>query len=104
MNFELAYSYLFSIVLICLGVCLFLTVLKSIIGPRISDRIVSINMIGTLVTSCIAILSVFLVDETYLIDVCLIYVLISFLSVVVFTSIYINTYRIKKNNEKKEDK
>ena len=62
-----------------------------IIGPRVTDRIVTINMTGTFVTSIIAILSVFL-KQSYLSDVCIIYVLISFLSVVVLSNVFINRY------------
>jgi len=103
MNFDNAYNILFTIALCAIGVCLILVVLKSIIGPRISDRLLTINMIGTLVTSSIAILSCFLFEEEYLVDICLIYVLISFLSVVVFTSVFINEY-LKGEKDKKEKK
>lgn len=101
MTVQEAYDLLFSAGLVVIGVCLVFTVIRSIIGPRISDRLVTVNMVGTLVTSCIAILSVFLSGESYLIDVAIIYVLISFLSVVVFTSVYINEY-LKKSKKNKE--
>jgi len=102
MTVNEAYDIMFTVALTVIGVCLFSTLIKSIIGPRISDRLVTINMIGTLVTSAIAVLSVFLVDEAYLIDVAIIYVLISFLSVIVFTSVYINEF-LKKQKKEKED-
>ena len=49
-----------------------LMVIRSIIGPRSTDRILSVNMLGTMTICSIAILSV-LLDEGYLADVALIY-------------------------------
>ncbi|MGN1295185.1 MAG: monovalent cation/H+ antiporter complex subunit F [Bacilli bacterium] len=103
-DFQEAYSYLFGIALVVIAICMLLVIIKTIIGPRISDRLVNINMISTLVTSCIIILSVFLSNQTYLLDICMIYVLISFLSVCVFDTVYINTYlRKKRGKSNKED-
>ena len=75
-----------------------LVIFKSIIGPRITDRVVSVNMIGTLVIISICILS-FILKESYLLDVSFIYVLISFLAVVVLSSVFINSYLEKKKKE-----
>lgn len=103
-NFKEAYSYLFGIALIIIAICILFVIVKSIIGPRISDRLVTINMISTLVTSSIIILAVLFPNQTYLLDICIIYVLLSFLSVCVFDSVYINAYlKKKKEQEKKED-
>ena len=88
---ELAFEYLIIGTLCLLGIGLLFILIKTIIGPRVTDRIVTINMTGTLVTSIIAILSVFL-KQSYLSDVCIIYVLISFLSVVVLSNVFINRY------------
>ena len=88
---ELAFEYLIIVTLSVMGLCLLLVLFKTIKGPRVTDRIVTINMTGTLVTSIIAILSVYL-NQSYLSDICLIYVLISFLSVVVLSNVFINRY------------
>ena len=88
---ELAFEYLIIGTLCLLGIGLLFILIKTIIGPRVTDRIVTINMTGTFVTSIIAILSVFL-KQSYLSDVCIIYVLISFLSVVVLSNVFINRY------------
>lgn len=98
-DFSTAYAYLFSLALLLIAILLLAVIIKCIIGPRISDRLVTINMISTLVTSCIIILSIFLKNQTYLLDICIIYVLISFLSVCVFDSVYINTYLKKKKDK-----
>ncbi len=88
MSIELAYQYLFLSALIVLGILLGIVLIRSIIGPRITDRILCINMIGTLVICMIAILSQ-RQDEGYLVDISLIYAMISFLSVLILASVYI---------------
>jgi multicomponent Na+:H+ antiporter subunit F len=87
-----------TIISIVLGVGIIGSMIRAIIGPTIADRIVAINMIGSFTISIIAILSVML-HEGYLLDVCLIYVLISFLAVVVLTNIFINNYLKHKIEE-----
>ena len=67
-----------------------------------TDRIVVINSIGTMTISVIAILSVML-DEAYLLDVCLIYAMISFVAVIVLTKIYTGVYREEHSEGSKED-
>ncbi|MBQ0071403.1 MAG: sodium:proton antiporter [Spirochaetales bacterium] len=76
-----------SILLGCLGlfsILLFVMIYRSIKGPGTSNRIIAVNMLGTMVICSIAILAVYL-DQDYLLDICLIYAMISFLSVVVIT-------------------
>ena len=55
---------------------------RAVKGPRYTDRLVAINMIGTMTTAVICILAVYL-NESALIDVSLVYTLLSFLAVVV---------------------
>ena len=69
-------------------------VIRSIIGPRSTDRIMSVNMLGTMTISSIAILSL-LLDEGYLADVALIYAMISFISVLILASTYIPNLRTR---------
>jgi len=103
MTIEQAYQYLFIGALIAIGVCLVFVIIRSIIGPKLTDRIVMINMVGTLVTSSIVILATYLIDQAYLIDVCIIYVLISFVSVLVLTNVFINKFIEKKKESIKEE-
>ena len=103
---EKAYDILFIGSLIIIALFMLLVIIKSIRGPRITDRVVNVNMIGTLVIISICVLT-FLLEETYLLDVSFIYVLISFLAVVVLTTVYINSYLEKKKkeeNKKQEQK
>lgn len=88
MSIETAYQYLFLCALIALGILMGFILVRSIIGPRITDRILCINMIGTLVICSIAILSI-RQKEGYLIDISLIYAMISLLTVLILASVYI---------------
>ncbi len=88
MSINLAYQYLFLSALIVLGILIGVVLVRSIIGPRITDRILCINMIGTLVICSVAILSQ-RQHEGYLVDISLIYAMISFLTVLILASVYI---------------
>ena len=76
------------------AILLFVCLIRSIKGPRIADRIVSVNMIGTMVVVMISIASAML-HEDYLMDICLIYAMMSFLAVVVISKMYLGIYRQK---------
>lgn len=89
---ERAYAILFTALLLSLGVCTFFALLRAIRGPRTADRIVGINMIGTLSLLCIAAAALYL-KESWLLDVCLIYGMISFLAVLVLVMTRINRAR-----------
>lgn len=92
-------NFLIAAVII-LSVLLLLCLIRAIIGPKIADRIVSVNMMGTITIVIIAILTV-LLKEGYLADICIIYAMISFLAVVVLTMIYMGIYNRKKEEEDK---
>ena len=93
------YLELFLIIVIAiLLVLVFACFIRAIIGPTIADRIVSINMIGTIIIMIIAVLTV-LMKEAWLADISAIYAMISFLSVVVLTKIYIGVYREARANK-----
>ena len=83
-----AYDYLFTAALACLTIGLFFALLRAIRGPRVADRIMGVNMIGTIVSASLAILSVWL-RQSWLLDVCILYALISFLAVVVLAKVCI---------------
>ena len=93
-----AFQTLYTVSLIILGIGILFAMIRAIKGPRIADRIVAINMIGTMTMLSIAILAMAL-DQSYLLDVCLIYVMISFLAVVVLSKIYITVYLDKKQKQ-----
>ncbi len=95
---DAAYRGLFTAVLIVLAVLVILCLLRAIIGPRTADRIVSVNMTGTMVIVIIGILTV-MMGEGYLADICIIYAMISFLAVIVLTKVYMGVYMEKKEAE-----
>lgn len=86
-----AYEILFLAALVFLAVMVVLCLIRAIIGPRIADRVVAVNMMGTMVMVIIAILAL-LLKEGYLVDVCLIYAMISFLAVIILTKVYMGVY------------
>ena len=97
------YSALFYGILSVLALMLVFCLIRAVKGPRIADRLVAVNMMGTLVMVMISLLAV-VKDQGYLVDICLIYAMISFLSVVVLTRIYTGVYREAKEREKKGEK
>ena len=84
---------LMSMVLLAL-VCL----VRCILGPRISDRVMAVNMIGTLTIIMVVVFVVHL-GEAYLADIALIYAMISFLSVVVLCKVYTGIYRERQHEK-----
>ena len=99
---EQAYEILFIAALVILAVFLMLSLVRAIIGPRVADRIVAINMMGTLTLAIIAILAV-MKQEGYLVDICLIYAMTSFLAVIVLGKVYMGVYRQRKEGKEEEE-
>jgi multicomponent Na+:H+ antiporter subunit F len=92
MTISAASGYLFGGAIIVLVLIMFACLLRAIRGPEIADRIVAVNMLGTLTIMIICILSLWQ-KESYLLDVALIYAMISFLAVVVLTRVYLGVHR-----------
>lgn len=88
MSIETAYNILYMGSLIIFAILIGVMLVRSVIGPRITDRILSINMLGTMVICTIAVLAEYL-QETYLLDVALIYAMISFVAVLMLAMTYI---------------
>ena len=83
-------AVLVLLALVCLVRC--------ILGPRISDRVMAVNMIGTLTIIMVVVFVVHL-GEAYLADIALIYAMISFLSVVVLCKVYTGIYRERQHEK-----
>ena len=79
---EQAFSKLLTAVVLVLGAAIFPALLRAIRSPRVADHVLGINIVGTLSTACIAVLSV-LLQQSWLLDVALLYCMMSFLAVVV---------------------
>ena len=81
---------------------LFACLIRAIKGPRVADRLMAVNMMGTMVMVIISVLALML-NEGYLVDVCLIYAMISFLAVVMLSKVYIGIYEEKRQAEYNPD-
>jgi len=91
--------------LICCSAILLILVMLCIIravkGPRTADRMLAVNAGTTIITAIVAIITV-LYGESYFADIAVIYVILSFLAVVVFVRVYLNIYRHKREEAGKE--
>lgn len=88
---DMIYENMYIAVLVILAVMLFVCLIRAVRGPRVADRIVAVNMMGTMVMVMIAVLSL-LLREGFLVDICLIYAMVSFLAVVVISMVYMGVY------------
>ena len=95
------YSILYTGALVFIGALLIACLVRAIRGPRIADRVIAVNMMGTLIVITICILS-FLMGEGYLTDIAMIYTMLSFLAVVLLTKVYMGVYREKRREKEDE--
>lgn len=86
---------------IVLALLILATLVRAILGPRFTDRIIAVNVINTLVVAELALLSVWL-EEDFLVDVALVYALLSFLTVVVVSRMVLVRRRRQLEKERKE--
>ena len=97
-----AWNTLYSAALAVIALLLVFCLVRAVMGPRIADRVIAINLMGTLVVLTICILA-YLLREGYLVDIALIYTMLSFLAVVLLTKIYMGVYRQQRKEEKRDD-
>ena len=104
MTLHNAYSVLYIGALSVLMVLVVACFIRAIKGPSIADRIVAINMIGTQVIIMVGVVALML-HEGYLVDVSLLYAMISFLAVVVLCKVYMGVFleRQAKMNQETQD-
>lgn len=93
------YHTLYITLLILFSFLLIICLIRAVKGPQVADRLMAVNMMGTMVMVMISVLAL-LLNEGYLVDICLIYAMISFLAVVVLSKVYIGIYeeRVRKKN------
>ena len=97
------YARIFFIVcLIALAVIALVCLVIAILGPKFTDSIMAVNMIGTKTLLMVCVLAV-LLQESYLVDVAIVYALLSFLAFVVLSKLVITRYRVKKSEQKKTE-
>ncbi len=92
------YDILYTVAMVVIGLLIIACLVRAIRGPRIADRIIAANMTGSMVVILIAILS-FVMNEGYLVDIAMIYTMLSFLAVVLLTKVYMGVYREKHRQE-----
>lgn len=95
MNADNAYRLMYTAALVTLSALTLLCLVRAILGPRIADRVVAINMICTQTLCMLCILAAML-GEGYLADVALIYALLGFLAVVVLCKVFVGVARAKR--------
>ena len=98
-NLLLQFGILFLTVTMCL--CL----IRAVKGPKLTDRIISINMIC--VKTILLIVTVGVIrDERFLVDIALVYALLSFLAIVVLTRfmLQVKLSKLKQSAESSQKK
>ena len=86
------YALLMQGAMVLLGLCLVVCLFRAFRGPKTADRVVAVNMAGT-VTILLILFLALLTEEGYLVDVAMIYALLSFLAVMLLCRIFIGAYR-----------
>jgi len=79
-----------------LGVAVFLVLLRLFKGPSLADRVVAVDLFGTIILSSIALYSI-LFQEKFFVDVALVLALFAFVGTVVFARFI--TSQGSKSNE-----
>ena len=94
----------FIMVVMCILVAaIFFCLIRALLGPRISDRIVAMNVIGTVVVLMICLLSYFL-GEDFLVDVAILYALLNLLIVVILCRVAAARHEeLKKQGKERSD-
>ena len=98
MSIELAYKLLLGFALGVLTLLALACLIRCILGPRISDRVLAINQIGTITVIMVA-LTVVLLGEGALADIALIYAMLSFLAVILLSKVSTGIYQERKHEE-----
>ncbi|MBQ9211211.1 MAG: sodium:proton antiporter [Clostridia bacterium] len=93
------YARLLWVALGVLALLILGCIFRAVRGPKVADRLVAVNMMTTLVTIGICILT-FLLGEGYLADVALIFSLLGCLAVVVLTRIFLSLSQQKESTRK----
>lgn len=85
--------------IIFLAITMCICLIRAVRGPKLADRIVATNMIGVKTILLIVMVAVYIGGE-FLVDVALVYALLSFLAIVVFTRFML---RVKINKAKERE-
>ncbi len=93
MIFELIKSVtFFELIALVLTVTAFICLYRVVFGPRVGNRIIAVNVIGTK-TAVLLVLIGFIFDSLYFVDVALVYALFNFIMTIAVSK-YIEMGRI----------
>ena len=67
--------------MLCLSVTIFFCLIRAVKGPRMTDRLVAVNMISIKGVTLIILLGAYLHDAQFM-DIALVYTLLSFLAII----------------------
>ena len=98
---EQVKSWVLSGGAVVLALLILATLARAVLGPRFTDRIVAVNVISTLVIAELMLLSVSL-REDFLVDIALVFALLSFLAVVVAARLVIVRRRKRREEPGKK--
>lgn len=88
------------VVLLCvLTAVMMACLIRAVKGPRYTDRLVALNMICTVVVLMVCILS-YVLGESYLVDVAILYGLLNLLAVAVLSRISVRRHREHRRGKK----
>ncbi|MBR5406079.1 MAG: sodium:proton antiporter [Lachnospiraceae bacterium] len=97
---ETAAGALLLGIMVIYAILVVLALVRAVSGPRVADRLMAINMVGTIGIFLMAVTAVKL-GEDYLLDICIIYAMISFLSVSILTKVYMGVHEENMLKRKK---
>ena len=76
----------FIIYFVVTAFLLIFCLIRAIKGPNFTDRMVAVNVIGTISTAAICVISIY-IKEGFFADISLVYALLNFLSVVILSRV-----------------
>ena len=98
---EQVKAWILSAGAVVIALLILATLVRAVLGPRFTDRIVAVNVISTLVIAELMLLSVWL-REDFLVDIALVFALLSFLAVVVASRLVIIRQRKRREDQRKK--
>ena len=91
------------VVALCIyGLFMVACLIRALRGPHMADRVIAINMTGTIVIGMIVLLSVVL-EESFLIDMALLYAMLNFIATVLLCRSYVGVFRARKKRKEEKD-
>ena len=95
---DTAYNILFFGAVIVIAVLIIISLIRTITGKLTADKIIGLNMTSTLTVLAMIILTA-LLGEDYIAYIAIIYVMLSFISILILAKIYINLYNLRDGKE-----